>query len=327
MDKPSDLEVKYQKLAAEYSKVRSQATVLKKAVLDEQARNNELKDVVKKHEQKIRKHDQEMESVTFRNEQLTKRISVLQQELQVNSHVKKGKNKSTENILQSDTSVLDEELQKKILENAQLVSSMADKEYELSDCKERIAWLEMRLDNCGKEVQEKESKYSDEIAKLKKGKYEAEKKLEEIQHKNLMNNDVQKLNDEQKEIIFWKEEADRWRSECEVLRSKPQSNEQLTKYYESQLREILEAKQVAVSETKTLWGENEALQARLENLALMNKELEQSLERNNEELIITIENYRDQLDALTEHLAAQNDKIAKQCDEIETLKHKAATRK
>jgi hypothetical protein len=59
----------------------------------------------------------------------------------------------------------------------------------------------MRLDNCGKEVQEKESKYSDEIAKLKKGKYEAEKKLEEIQHKNLMNNDVQKLNDEQKEVI------------------------------------------------------------------------------------------------------------------------------
>jgi protein phosphatase 1 regulatory subunit 21 len=105
--------------------VRSQATVLKKAVLDEQARNNELKDVVKKHEQKIRKHDQEMESVTFRNEQLTKRISVLQQELQVNSHVKKGKNKSTENILQSDTSVLDEELQKKILENAQLVSSVS----------------------------------------------------------------------------------------------------------------------------------------------------------------------------------------------------------
>jgi protein phosphatase 1 regulatory subunit 21 len=99
--------------------------VLKKAVLDEQARNNELKDVVKKHEQKIRKHDQEMESVTFRNEQLTKRISVLQQELQVNSHVKKGKNKSTENILQSDTSVLDEELQKKILENAQLVSSVS----------------------------------------------------------------------------------------------------------------------------------------------------------------------------------------------------------
>lgn len=103
--------------------MRSQATVLKKAVLEEQAKNIELKDTIKKHEQKIRKHDQEMESLTFRNEQLTKRISVLQQELQVNSHAKKGKNKN-ETIIQSDTSVLDEELQKKILENAQLVSSV-----------------------------------------------------------------------------------------------------------------------------------------------------------------------------------------------------------
>lgn len=146
MDKPEDLDAKYQKLATEYSKVskihyniqgeypliklktqvRSQATVLKKALLDEQAKNNELKDTIKKHEQKIRKHDQEMESLTFRNEQLTKRISVLQQELQVNSHAKKGKNKSNENIIQSDTTVLNEELQKKILENAQLASSVND---------------------------------------------------------------------------------------------------------------------------------------------------------------------------------------------------------
>ena len=104
--------------------MRSQATVLKKALLDEQAKNNELKDTVKKHEQKVRKHDQEMESLTFRNEQLTKRISVLQQELQVNSHAKKSKNKNAESIIQSDTSVLNEEFHKKILENAELVSSV-----------------------------------------------------------------------------------------------------------------------------------------------------------------------------------------------------------
>ncbi|KAJ3649148.1 hypothetical protein Zmor_020905 [Zophobas morio] len=329
MDKPADLDGKYQKLAAEYSKVRSQATVLKKALLDEQAKNNELKDTVKKHEQKVRKHDQEMESLTFRNEQLTKRISVLQQELQVNSHAKKSKNKNAESIIQSDTSVLNEEFHKKILENAELVSSMADKDYELSDCKERIAWLEKKLNNVEKELQEKESKYLDEITKLKKGKFEAEKKLEEVQRADLLNHEVplNKPSDEQKEIIFWKEEAERWRSECEVLRSKPQSNEQLTEYYESQLREILETKQAAVAETKTLWGENVALYSQLDHLLVVNKDLENSLEKSNEELLTTIENYKSQLDAMTEHLAAQNDKITKQCDEIQALKHKIASKK
>ncbi|EFA06081.1 protein phosphatase 1 regulatory subunit 21 [Tribolium castaneum] len=328
MDKPGDLEAKYQKLATEYSKVRSQATVLKKAVLEEQAKNNELKDTIKKHEQKIRKHDQEMESLTFRNEQLTKRISVLQQELQVNSHVKKGKNKSTENIIQSDTSVLDEELQKKILENAQLVSSMADKEYELSDCKERIAWLEKRLDNCEKEYHQKETKYLEDIAKLKRAKYEVEKKVEE-QHMDVLNSDVasNKSSEDQNEVTFWKEEAERWRSECEVLRSKPQSNERLTEYYESQLGELLQAKQMAFSETKTLWGENQALYSRLEHLTVVNKEIEGNLEKSNEELLTTIENYKSQLDAMTEHIAAQNDKITKQCDEIQALKHKIASKK
>lgn len=77
-------------------------------------------------EQKLRKHTHEMESLTFRNDQLAKRISVLQQELQQNSspNVKKGKTKTTENNAPSSLSILDEELHKKILENAQLVSSV-----------------------------------------------------------------------------------------------------------------------------------------------------------------------------------------------------------
>lgn len=127
--------------------------------------------------------------------------------------------------------------------------------------------------------------------------------------------------------MFWKEEADRWRSECEVLRSKPQSNDQLTEYYESQLRELLEGKQLALSETKTLWGENQALYSRLEHLTVVNKELESNLDKSNEELLTTIENYKSQLDAMTEHIAAQNDKITKQCDEIQVLKHKIASKK
>lgn len=157
----SELEAKYHKLANEYAKVtnyfrlfcynlliselttsllfklslkirnikqvRSQATVLKKAVLDEQSKILNYKDVVKEQEQKIRKHDQEMESLTFRNEQLRKRVLILQQELQnVNTPSKKGKTKNsvTDSPNHSNYSIIDEELQKRILENAQLASQV-----------------------------------------------------------------------------------------------------------------------------------------------------------------------------------------------------------
>lgn len=163
METGLDIEAKYQKLATEYSKVkrrylnfsyisdalnfiqiRSHAMVLKKAVLDEQSKILELKEVIKEQEQKIRKHDQEMDSLTFRNEQLTKRITVLQQELQTNSRGKKSKNKSLDNAPLANFSVLDEELHKKILENAELVSTVCDSRclFSLSsdvfsDCRQR----------------------------------------------------------------------------------------------------------------------------------------------------------------------------------------------
>lgn len=76
-----------------------------------------------------------------------------------------------------------------------------------------------------------------------------------------------------------------------------------------------------------MWSENVALYSRLENLIRLNKDLEISLEKKNEELLTTIENYKSQLDAMTEHLAAQNDKITKQCDEIQALKHRIASKK
>lgn len=55
--------------------------MLKKAVLEEQTRNAELRDVLKEKEQILRKSEQEMDSLTFRNQQLTKRVTVLQDEL------------------------------------------------------------------------------------------------------------------------------------------------------------------------------------------------------------------------------------------------------
>lgn len=120
---------------------------------------------------------------------------------------------------------------------------------------------------------------------------------------------------------------EQWKTECELLRSKPTSNEQLSEYYESQIKEMLETKQMCLSETKTLWAENTALCQRLENLQFENREIESQLEIRKEELNVTNQSYKVQLDAMTEHLAAQNDKITQQSDEIEMLRHKLLSKK
>ncbi|XP_016120217.1 protein phosphatase 1 regulatory subunit 21-like [Sinocyclocheilus grahami] len=77
----ADLQSKYSKLAQEYSKLRAQNQVLKKAVVDEQTASCSLKDELKQKEQSSRKVEQEMDSLSFRNQQLTKRVELLQEEL------------------------------------------------------------------------------------------------------------------------------------------------------------------------------------------------------------------------------------------------------
>lgn len=126
---------------------------------------------------------------------------------------------------------------------------------------------------------------------------------------------------------YWQTEAERWKIECEILKSKPSSNDKLTTFYETQLSQILESNALLKSETKTVWAENISLKARLENITLEHSKLKNSLESSYEELMTTNNNYKGQLDAMTEHLAAQNEKITKQCDEIQFLKHKLTSKK
>ena len=76
------LSTKYTKLAAEYSKVRAQLGVLKKAVLEEQAKNVGASEGMKQKEQALRKSEAEMDSLTFRNQQLTRRVEILQEDLE-----------------------------------------------------------------------------------------------------------------------------------------------------------------------------------------------------------------------------------------------------
>jgi protein phosphatase 1 regulatory subunit 21 len=107
---------------------------LKKAFTDEQSKNNELRDGLKEKDQSVRKLEQEVESLNFRNQQLAKRIGVLQEELSLINNVnhttnKKSKNKhstpthnnSTDNSVDNNIlDVLNMELKNKITENEKL---------------------------------------------------------------------------------------------------------------------------------------------------------------------------------------------------------------
>lgn len=61
--------------------IRSQFGLLKKAVIDEQNQSAELKEILRTKDQNLRKAEQELDSLNFRNQQLTKRITILQDDL------------------------------------------------------------------------------------------------------------------------------------------------------------------------------------------------------------------------------------------------------
>lgn len=65
---------KYEKLIQDYVKLRSKLSILKKAYI-------ELSDSCAQKDQSIRKYEQEIEGLTFRNQQLTSRVEILQRDL------------------------------------------------------------------------------------------------------------------------------------------------------------------------------------------------------------------------------------------------------
>ncbi|XP_038047531.1 protein phosphatase 1 regulatory subunit 21-like [Patiria miniata] len=120
----ADLQTKYQKLAGEFAKLRAQNQVLKKAVVEEQEKQNALKGNVNEKDQKIRKSEQEIDSLSFRNQQLTKRVNVLQDELEAaEGKGKKNKSREADHGMSNRAAlpgVMNEELRSKIEENERL---------------------------------------------------------------------------------------------------------------------------------------------------------------------------------------------------------------
>uniref|UniRef100_A0A914MLS1 Protein phosphatase 1 regulatory subunit 21 n=1 Tax=Meloidogyne incognita TaxID=6306 RepID=A0A914MLS1_MELIC len=94
-----DPAAKYQRLSVEYVKVRNQVSVLKSALLEEQAKTTELQRQITAGDTKLRKAESERDSLAFRNDQLVKRVESLQESLEAQLSIfepTKGKKKHKE---------------------------------------------------------------------------------------------------------------------------------------------------------------------------------------------------------------------------------------
>uniref|UniRef100_A0A3P9L855 Protein phosphatase 1 regulatory subunit 21 n=1 Tax=Oryzias latipes TaxID=8090 RepID=A0A3P9L855_ORYLA len=184
----TDLQTKYSKLAQEYSKLRAQNQVLKKAVVDEQANSATLKEQLKQRDQSLRRQEQEMDSLSFRNQQLAKRVELLQEELTASeTKGKKGKSKGdspSQHGLQTQ-SVFDEDLQKKIEENERLHIQFyeADEQHRKreAELKARLGELEKNAEQHQTAVDGLAKKYVETIERLQGDKARLEVKAQSLE--------------------------------------------------------------------------------------------------------------------------------------------------
>ncbi|KAK5882261.1 hypothetical protein CesoFtcFv8_020865 [Champsocephalus esox] len=184
----TDLQTKYSKLAQEYSKLRAQNQVLKKGVVDEQANSASFKEQLKQRDQSLRKQEQEMDSLSFRNQQLAKRVELLQEELAVSeAKGKKGKSKAdspSQHGLETQC-VFDEDLQKKIEENERLhiqfYEAGEQHSRQESELKARLQELEKDSEQHQAVVGGLATKYMDTIERLQSDKARLEIKSQTLE--------------------------------------------------------------------------------------------------------------------------------------------------
>ncbi|XP_034487188.1 protein phosphatase 1 regulatory subunit 21 [Drosophila innubila] len=257
-------EAKYQKLASEYSKLRAQAQVLKKAVLDEQAKEAILREQLQQNATSLRRTEQEVDSLGFRNKQLESRVSQLQQELTLHEQAPKKKDPSRRGLLggskqeppseapntnAAQEALIFEELQKKIMENAQLTSLIDDKQRDLLLHTERILELEQKLEKRISDQNEVEKRLRKEVETLQHRNCELETKLVDAasmlgsedalsatgsdstplhnplqQHQHQLNTNTALPLTAEERIALLEKETAHWRAQYEVLKLNQNQN-------------------------------------------------------------------------------------------------------
>ncbi|KAH8311036.1 hypothetical protein KR044_004005 [Drosophila immigrans] len=181
-------EAKYQKLASEYSKMRAKAQVLKNAVHDERAKVEALREQLQQNSTSLRRTEQEVDSLNFRNKQLESRVTQLQQELarQEQAPSRRGllggsrQEQPRAAALTSNAAkeeLMLEELQREKMENAQLTSLIDDSHRDMLLHTERIAALEQKLEKRTNDQNELEKRLRKELETLQQRNSELETKL------------------------------------------------------------------------------------------------------------------------------------------------------
>jgi protein phosphatase 1 regulatory subunit 21 len=174
----STAESKFSKLSLEYAKLRAQFGVVKKAVIEEQAKNADIGDKMRESNMDRRRMEMELDAVTFRNQQLTKRIHVLQEEMDVGvggggGGGKKAARNKSEAVQNSESlnSVIGQELAAKIDENERLHArlSTVDAKYDevINKLNSRIRELEAEVRRKSQEDRAEDSKQKELINGLK----------------------------------------------------------------------------------------------------------------------------------------------------------------
>ncbi|KFV90877.1 Protein phosphatase 1 regulatory subunit 21, partial [Eurypyga helias] len=168
--------------------LRAQNQVLKKGVVDEQANSASLKEQLKMKDQSLRKLQQEMDSLTFRNQQLAKRVELLQDELALSEARGKKSKKSAESssqLSQEQKSVFNEDLQKKIEENERLhiLFFEADEQHKRLEAELRTKLEVLETDAAQHQavVDSLTRKYTDAIEKLQNDKASLEIKSQTLE--------------------------------------------------------------------------------------------------------------------------------------------------
>lgn len=219
---------------------------MKRAVLDEQNKSAKLSEIVRVNETNLRRAEQEVDSLGFRNKQLEHRVASLQDDLNKDSGKKSGKNaKSKEKSTNSNStaplppepsSVLSEEFQKKIFECAQLTSSLADKNTEIQLQANRIEELDGLLRSMNAEQTETESRLSRQVELLTVKTRDLEAKLADAtsivgsddtlyaseleQHRSINSCSNISNNKVDERLITLEKELVHWRTQCEILQMK-----------------------------------------------------------------------------------------------------------
>lgn len=149
-----------------------------------------MREALRVKETNLRRVEQEVDSLGFRNKQLEHRVASLQDDLIAANDKKqpkapKLKSKSSADSSSPvphqafDASVFGEELQKKIFECAQLVSTVADKTAEIQLQASRIEELEQLIRTMSADHMHSESKLRKEIVRLVAKTHELEAKATE----------------------------------------------------------------------------------------------------------------------------------------------------